>query len=84
MAERMIAEVGVEDNTQNIIDATRAFYRNNRDVILVVGIVALTLYVNRRMLRKELRNLNFNVEVFPGYFDDDGLGGEPFGSEADL
>jgi hypothetical protein len=76
MNDRMIANVNVEEQTENILTTAQQFYRNNRDAILIIGVMALTLWINKRSLRRELKRLNFTVEVYPDYFDNvDGLDG---------
>lgn len=43
----------------------KQFYHRNRDVIIIVGAIGVALLINRAILRRELRRLNFTAEFFP-------------------
>lgn len=66
------SETTIVEDVHNIIDDTRSFVHRNRDVLLVIGAVGISMFIIRGILRKELKRLSFNVEVFPfDQFDSD-------------
>lgn len=62
------SETTVLEDTRDLARSMRLFYANNREIVLITTVIGLSILVNRRMLRKELKRLNFSIEVF-GDFD---------------
>lgn len=54
--------VSVEEDGTTLLDDVRAVIRNNKTVFMVAGIVVLGLWVNRAMIRRELKHINFTFE----------------------
>lgn len=69
-SEHMVASVTVDEVVESASVVSQRFYQKNRDIILIVGVVLVVLWINKRSLRSELKRLNFNVEVFPLGDDD--------------
>lgn len=61
------AETTVVEDTRELVTSLRAFYSKNREIVLVTTVIGLSLFITRRMLRRELKRLNFVVEVFGDY-----------------
>lgn len=72
MAEAIVhpvpSETTIIEDTRDLASTMKRFYYNNREVVLITTVIGVALLINRRMLRKELKRLNFEVEVF-GDFD---------------
>lgn len=62
------SETTLVDDTRDLATTLHRFYRRNREVVLITTVIGASLVLNRRMLRRELKRLNFVVEVF-GDFD---------------
>lgn len=59
------AETTVSEDLQSVYVDYKRFYHRNRDVLIVVGAIGVALLINRAILRRELRRLNFTAEFFP-------------------
>lgn len=59
------SETHVREDLSHIYSDYRRFITRNRDVIITSLISLGALFVQRAMLRQELRRLNFAVEIFP-------------------
>lgn len=59
------AETTVTEDLVTLYDDARTFYHRNRDVIIIVSVIGVSLIINRAILRRELRRLNFTAEFFP-------------------
>lgn len=64
------ADTTVVEDTRELVTSLRTYYTKNREIVLITTVIGLSLYVTRRMLRRELKRLNFVVEVF-GEYDHD-------------
>lgn len=47
------------------VEESRSFYDNNRELVIIAGLIGLSVLLNRRTLRKELKRMNFVVEYIP-------------------
>ena len=52
----------VEEDGTTLLDDFRAVVRNNKTIFIVTGIVVAALWVNRAMIRRELKHINFTFE----------------------
>lgn len=59
------SEVSISADIQNLFDDTKAFVHRNRDLCIIIGVIGITVVLNRSMLRRELRRLQFTAEFFP-------------------
>lgn len=60
------AETSITEDMRTLLDDTRAFYHRNRDVIVIVGAIGISLLISRSIIRRELKRLNFTIDVYPG------------------
>lgn len=71
------AETTVSEDLGSLYSDYRLFYHRNRDVVIIVGAIGVALLINRAILRRELRRLNFTAEFFPfnptDYLDEETL-----------
>lgn len=66
------ADTTVVEDTRELVTSLRTYYAKNRDIVLIASVIGLSLLVTRRMLRRELKRLNFVVEVFGEYENPEG------------
>lgn len=59
------AETNLSEDVDSIFNHLRKFSRDHRDVLVILGGIAVSQLVVRAMFRRELTRLRFNVEVFP-------------------
>lgn len=71
------AETTIVDDSRTLLRSIVYFYDRNRVVLAVTGVIAVSLLVNRAMMRRELRHLNFAIDIYPdGSVGEDGWMGE--------
>lgn len=72
-------EVSIVEDIHTVFDDVKTSYHRNRDVCIMVGVTIGALFVYRAILRRELKRLQFTIEVLgdidietmPDYFGSD-------------
>lgn len=59
------ADTTISEDLTSVFDDAKRFYDENKGVVLVIGAIAVSILINRSILRRELRRLNFTAEFFP-------------------
>lgn len=59
------AETSITEDVKTLVDDARAFVHRNRDVLIVVSALGVSLLINRAIMRRELKRLNFTIDVYP-------------------
>lgn len=65
------AETSITEDMRTLLDDARTFYHRNRDVIVIMGGLGVSLLIARSMMRRELKRLNFTIDVYPGVGSDE-------------
>lgn len=67
----VLASTTVTEQTQDLTQQFKDFYDRNHTVISVAGVLTLSLFLTRSIVRRELTRLKFIVEVVsdPDYMD---------------
>lgn len=60
------AETSITEDVRTLYDDTRTFVYRHRDVIIVVTAIGVSLLISRTIIRRELKRLNFSVDIYPG------------------
>lgn len=68
MNERI--NVSVEEDGTTLLDDVRAVIRNNKTVFIIAGVIGVGLLINRAMIKREIKHINFTFER-PIDFDTD-------------
>lgn len=59
------SETTITEDLSRLGDDTKRFFARNRNTAIVVLAIGTAILINRSILRRELRRLNFSVDVFP-------------------
>lgn len=68
MAEHVT--VSVEDDGTTLLDDARNLVKNHKTAFVVIGIIGVGLLLNRAMIRRELKHINFSFERAPDFDSD--------------
>lgn len=71
--EPMVAAVSVEEVKIPRLTAAKNFLRANQNTIILAAVGIGALWVNRVLMRRDLKHINFTAEFYPDWmFDEEG------------
>ena len=71
--EPMLASVHAETYNIPKTTAVKMFLRRNQNTIILLGAAAGMLWVNRILIRRDIKHINFTAEFYPDWmYDDEG------------
>lgn len=59
------AETTITEDVSNLMTDLKRYFHRNGDAFLMLGLTAASLLANRAILRRELKRLSFNIELYP-------------------
>lgn len=73
LSEPVLGSIHVGEDHVHRFGQAKVWLRNNREHILVIAGVVGSLWLNRLIMRKDLKRLNFTAEFYPDWmFDGEG------------
>lgn len=60
------SDTSLAEDSRNFARSTTDFFDKHRAALTGTGIAVLTLFVNRAIMRRELKHINFAIDVYPG------------------